>query len=54
MTKLLDKFLCFIRSRPESLYVNTFYLPIFIGMVWMGLRTITYAHRVLKSDDQGK
>ncbi|MBQ2761407.1 MAG: TRAP transporter small permease [Mailhella sp.] len=39
-------------SIPVPTYI--FYLPIFIGMVWMGLRTITYAHRVLKSDDQGK
>jgi len=36
-------------SIPVPTYI--FYLPIFIGMVWMGLRTITYAHRVLKSDD---
>ena len=39
-------------SIPVPTYI--FYLPIFIGMVWMGLRTITYARRVLKSDDQGK
>ena len=39
-------------SIPVPAYI--FYLPIFIGMVWMGLRTITYARRVLKSDDQGK
>lgn len=39
-------------SIPVPTYI--FYLPIFIGMVWMGLRTITYTYKTLKSNDQGK
>ena len=34
-------------SIPVPTYV--FYLPIFIGMLWMGIRTITYTRNLLKS-----
>ena len=37
-------------SIPVPTYI--FYLPIFIGMVWMGLRTITYTRKALKSQKQ--